>query len=37
MIDLRVLTFAEARQPEFKEKKGIDGGYIKYGENNDYP
>jgi hypothetical protein len=37
MIDLRILTFAEARQPEFKEKKGIDGGYIKYGENNDYP
>jgi ribosomal protein S25 len=37
MIDLRVLTFAEAKQPEFKEKKGIDGGYIKYGENNDYP
>jgi hypothetical protein len=37
MIDLRVITFAEARQPEFKEKKGIDGGYIKYGENNDYP
>jgi len=37
MIDLRVLQFAEARQPEFREKKGIDGGYIKYGENNDYP
>ncbi|CAB4121774.1 hypothetical protein UFOVP19_3 [uncultured Caudovirales phage] len=37
MIDLRVLTFAEARQPKFIEKKGIDGGYIKYGENNDYP
>lgn len=37
MIDLRVLTFAEARQPKFAEKKGIDGGYIKYGENNDYP
>jgi ribosomal protein S25 len=37
MIDLRVLTFAEARQPKFAEKKGVDGGYIKYGENNDYP
>ena len=37
MIDLRVLTFAEAKQPKFAEKKGIDGGYIKYGENNDYP
>lgn len=37
MIDLKVFTFAEAKQPEFKEKKGSDGGYIKYGENNDYP
>lgn len=37
MIDLRVLTFAEAKQPKFAEKKGVDGGYIKYGENNDYP
>lgn len=37
MIDLRVLTFAEAQQPKFQEKKGNDGGYIKYGENNDYP
>lgn len=37
MIDLRVLTFAEAQQPKFQEKKGSDGGYIKYGENNDYP
>ena len=37
MIDLRVLTFAEAQQPKFQEKKGSEGGYIKYGENNDYP
>lgn len=37
MIDLRVLTFAEARQPEFKEQKGVNGGFIKYGDKNDYP
>jgi len=35
MIDLRVLSFAEARQPEFKEKKGE--GYMQYGDRNDYP
>ncbi len=29
------VTFAEARQPEFKEKKGE--GYIQYGDRNDYP
>ena len=34
-MDLRVLSFAEARQPEFKEKKGE--GYIQYGDRNDYP
>ena len=34
-MDLRVLTFAEARQPEFKEKKGE--GYMQYGDRNDYP
>lgn len=34
-MDLRVLTFAEARQPEFKEKRGE--GYIQYGDRNDYP
>lgn len=34
-MDLRVVTFAEARQPEFKEKKGE--GYIQYGDRNDYP
>lgn len=37
MIDLRVLTFAEAKQPKFSEKKGKDGGFITYGEKNDYP
>jgi len=35
MIDLRVLSFAEAKQPEFKEKKGV--GYMQYGDKNDYP
>ena len=30
-----VLKFAEAKQPEYKEKKGE--GYIVFGENNDYP
>ena len=35
MIDLRFLGFAEARQPEYKEKKGI--GYMLYGDRNDYP
>jgi hypothetical protein len=29
------LTFAEAKQPEYKEKKGE--GYMQYGQNNDYP
>ena len=35
MIDLRVLSFAEAKQPEYKEKKGE--GYIQFGDKNDYP
>ena len=35
MIYLRFLGFAEARQPEYKEKKGI--GYMLYGDRNDYP
>lgn len=30
-----VLTFAEARQPEYKERKGR--GYIEFGDRNDYP
>lgn len=30
-----ILTFAEARQPDYKEKKGI--GYYEYGHMNDYP
>ncbi len=35
MIDLRVLSFAEAKQPEFKEDKGE--GFMQYGKRNDYP
>jgi hypothetical protein len=34
-MELQVLTFAEAKQPEYKEKKGE--GYMQYGQNNDYP
>jgi hypothetical protein len=34
---LNVLTFAEARQPEYSEKKGENGGYIEFGKKNDYP
>lgn len=34
---LTVLAFAEARQPEYKEKKGEGGGYIEFGFKNDYP
>jgi DNA-binding CsgD family transcriptional regulator len=30
-----ILNFAEARQPEYKEKKGQ--GYMEFGEMNDYP
>jgi DNA-binding MarR family transcriptional regulator len=30
-----VLTFAEARQPEYKERKRL--GYVEYGLKNDYP
>lgn len=33
--DLIILNFAEARQPEYREKKG--SGYIEFGERNDYP
>ena len=36
MIDnLVILNFQEARQPEYREKKGV--GYIEFGEKNDYP
>jgi hypothetical protein len=30
-----ILNFAEARQPEYKERKGM--GYMEFGEMNDYP
>lgn len=33
--DVVVLTFAEARQPEYTERKGR--GYIEFGHRNDYP
>ncbi len=35
MDNILVLTFAEAKQPEYREKKGV--GYIQYGDRNDYP
>jgi len=36
MIDnLVILSFAEAKQPEYREKKGV--GYIEFGDRNDYP
>ena len=34
---LTVLAFAEAKQPEYREKKGDGGGYIEFGFKNDYP
>lgn len=37
MDDLIILNFAEARQPEYREKKGASGGYIEFGEKNEYP
>ena len=30
-----ILNFAEAKQPEYKEKRGV--GYIEFGDKNDYP
>ena len=35
MDNILVLTFAEAKQPEYREKKGV--GFIQYGDRNDYP
>ena len=35
--ELLVLSFAEAKQPEYKEKKGEGGGYIEFGHKNEYP
>lgn len=31
------LKMAEAPQPSYKEKKGAGGGYIEFGDKNDYP
>ena len=35
MDNISILTFAEAKQPDYKEKKGV--GYYEYGHMNDYP
>jgi len=35
MDNLVILRFAEAKQPEYRERKGQ--GYIEFGERNDYP
>jgi hypothetical protein len=35
MDNLVILSFAEAKQPEYRERKGH--GYIEFGERNDYP
>ena len=35
MDNFSILTFAEAKQPDYKEKKGV--GYYEYGHMNDYP
>ena len=35
MDNLVILSFAEAKQPEYREKKGA--GYIEFGDKNDYP
>jgi Mn-dependent DtxR family transcriptional regulator len=35
MDNIIILNFAEAKQPEYREKKGQ--GYMEFGEKNDYP
>ena len=35
MDNIVILNFAEAKQPEYREKRGQ--GYIEFGEKNDYP
>jgi len=37
MDNIVILNFQEARQPEYREKKGAMGGYIEFGDRNDYP
>lgn len=34
-MNIQLIQFAEAKQPEYKEKRGE--GYIMYGDKNDYP
>lgn len=35
MDNIVILSFAEAKQPEYREKRGV--GYIEFGDKNDYP
>lgn len=35
--EMIVIKFAEAKQPVYTEKKGDGGGYVMFGEANDYP
>lgn len=35
--EIVVLNFAEAKQPVFNEKTGKNGGWMEYGEGNNYP
>lgn len=35
MDNIIILKFAEAKQPEYRERRGV--GYIEFGEKNDYP
>ena len=37
MDNIVILNFQEAKQPEYREKKGASGGYIEFGDRNDYP
>lgn len=37
MDNIVILNFQEAKQPEYREKKGATGGYIEFGDRNDYP
>lgn len=37
MDNIVILNFQEAKQPEYREKKGAMGGYIEFGDRNDYP
>jgi hypothetical protein len=37
MDNIVILNFQEAKQPEYREKKGATGGYVEFGDKNDYP